>query len=103
VALREAPDDAEAAAALTLIGELEDPGRAADAALRAARAAARADKAAASAVNRDVAGAWAELRAARDPLVALDAPALGDDLVEAWAELVAWARSPAEDTAPHAN
>ena len=42
VALRDAPDDDAAAAALTRIGELEDTVRAADAALRTARAAARA-------------------------------------------------------------
>jgi exonuclease SbcC len=54
-------------------------------------------------VEREVATAWAELRAARDPLVALDAPALGDDLVGAWAELVAWARSAAEDRAAQAH
>ena len=71
----------------------------ADAALRAARAAARAADDTASAVEREVATAWAELRTARDPLVALDAPALGDDLVGAWAELVAWARSAAEERA----
>ena len=103
VALRDAPDDAEAAAALTRIGELEDTVRAADTALRAARAAAREAEDAASAVERDVAVAWAELRAARDPLVALDAPALGDDLVVAWTELVAWARVAAEDRAAQAE
>ena len=103
VALRDAPDDDAAAAALTRIGELEDTVRAADAALRTARAAARAAEDTASAVEREVATAWAELRAARDPLVALDAPALGDDLVDAWAELVAWARSAAEDRAAHAH
>ena len=68
-----------------------------------ARAAARAAEDAASAVERDVAVAWAELRAARDPLVALDAPALGDDLVVAWTELVAWARVAAEDRAAQAE
>ena len=103
VALRDAPDDDAAAAALTRIGELEDTVRAADAALRTARAAARAAEDTASAVEREVATAWAELRAARDPLVALDAPALGDDLVGAWAELVAWARSAAEERAAQAH
>src|SRR6185312_7193871 len=103
VALRDAPDDDTAAAALTRIGELEDTVRAADAALRTARAAARAAEDTASAVEREVATAWAELRAARDPLVALDAPALGDDLVDAWAELVVWARSAAEDRAAQAH
>ena len=103
VALRDAPDDDAAAAALTRIGELEDTVRAADAALRTARAAARAAEDTASAVEREVATAWAELRTARDPLVALDAPALGDDLVGAWAELVAWARSAAEERAAQAH
>ena len=67
VALRDAPDDDAAAAALTRIGELEDTVRAADAALRSARAAARAAEDTASAVEREVATAWAELRTARDP------------------------------------
>ncbi len=99
-AVRGAPEDDEAAAALARIGELEDAVRVADAALRSARAAARAAEGAATAVEREVAAAWAELRAARDPVVALDAPALGgDDLVGAWAQLVAWARAAVEDRA----
>jgi exonuclease SbcC len=98
-ALRDAPDDETAAAQLERIGELEDALRIADAALRSARAAARAADAAAASVEREVVAAWAELRAARDPLVAFDAPPLGDDLVAAWAELVDWARAAAQERA----
>ena len=96
-ALREAPADDEAAAALAEIDKLENAVRVADAALRSARAAVRVAEGTATAVEREVVEAWAELRAARDPLAALDAPAVGgDDLVAAWAELVAWARVAAE-------
>jgi DNA repair protein SbcC/Rad50 len=97
-ALREAPSDDDAAAALARIDELEDAVRAADAALRSARAKVRGAEEAATAVEREVAVAWAELRAVRDPLVALRAPALGDDdLAAQWAKLVAWAQAAAEE------
>ncbi len=95
-ALREAPADDEAAAALAQIDELEEAVRVADAALRTARAAVRVAEDVATAVEREVAAAWAELRAARDPVVALHAPALrDDDVVAAWAELVSWAQAAA--------
>ncbi len=96
-ALRDAPADDEAAAALERIAALEEVVRGADAALRSARAAARAAESAAGTVERQLAERWAELRSARDPLVALDAPAVGgDDLVAAWAGLVEWAAAAAE-------
>ncbi len=96
VALREAPADDEAAAVLARIDELEEAARGADAALRTARAAVRVAEDVATAVEREVAAAWAELRAARDPVVALHAPALrDDDVVAAWAELVSWAQAAA--------
>ncbi len=96
-ALRDAPGDDDAAAALERLAALEAAVRVADAALRSARAAVRSAEGAAAAVERETAAAWAELRAARDPLVALEAPAVGEeDLVGAWAELVAWAAAAAD-------
>ena len=96
-ALRDAPGDDEAAATLERLAALEDAVRIADAALRSGRAAVRTAEGSAAAVERKTAAAWAELRAARDPLVALDAPAVGgEDLVAAWAELVAWAGAAAD-------
>ena len=96
-ALRDAPGDDDAAAALERLAALEAAVRVADAALRSARVAVRSAEGAAAAVERETAAAWAELRAARDPLVALEAPAVGgEDLVAAWAELVAWAAAAAD-------
>jgi exonuclease SbcC len=104
VALRDAPSDDEAAASLERITALEEAAKAADAALRLARTRARSAEAAAVALEREVARAWNELRAARDPLVALDAPAIaGDDLIAAWADLVAWAAVAAEVRAEGAD
>ncbi|WP_345608264.1 SMC family ATPase, partial [Pseudonocardia adelaidensis] len=96
-ALRDAPSDEDAAAALDELGALEAAVREADAHLRTARAAARSAERTASDVAREVTAAWDALRAARDPLVPLGAPAVrGDELLAAWQELTAWSRREAE-------
>lgn len=64
-------------------------------------AAARSDQAAARRAGDDAADATAAarsaLRAARDPLVVLDAPAVDEtDVGTGWAELIAWARTARE-------
>jgi len=88
-----APTDAEAAAALERRTALEAATHAVDEELRAARTTLRSADGAVTEVAREVTAAWEALRAARDPLVALDAPAVtGDDLVAAWAALTGWAR-----------
>ncbi len=103
-ALRDAPADDEAAAGLARIAALEAAAAEAGAALRSARTCVRAADTAAAALEREVANAWHELRTARDPLVALDAPAIaGDDLVGAWAELAGWAGAAAEVRAEGAH
>ena len=91
--LAAAPSDAEAAAALEQLAVQEAGARAADVELRAARGATRAAEQAAAAVAREVEQAWQALRAARDPLVPLGAPAVAGagDLGEAWQTLAAWA------------
>ncbi len=69
----------------------------ATAALAGARVAAqRADVAHTELVAR-VQRLAADLRAARDPLVALGAPASGTDLMESWTELVGWTGSAAAE------
>jgi exonuclease SbcC len=98
VALTGAPDDAEAARLLARLDELESAARAADAAARAARAAVREAEGAVARVAREVSAAWDALRAARDPLVPLGAPAVtGEDLGSAWRELVGWAAAGAAE------
>ena len=93
-ALAGAPTDAQAAAELARRDELESAAAAADAELRAARAELRSTERAAAEVAREVGSAWTTLRAARDPLVPLDAPALpDDDLRAAWSTLTDWASS----------
>ncbi|TQM10707.1 AAA family ATPase [Pseudonocardia kunmingensis] len=95
--LQDAPPDAEAAAALERLDTLETAVRTADAQLRSARAALRAAEQTVGEVEREVAAGWAALRAARDPLVPLGAPALtGDALLAAWEELAGWARQEAQ-------
>ncbi len=95
-ALADAPDDAEAARLLRELDALEAAARTADTAARAARAAVRAAEGAAAEVGREVTRAWDALRAARDPLVPLGAPAVsGDDLSGAWRALVGWAETEA--------
>jgi exonuclease SbcC len=96
-ALRDAPADEDAAAALDRLDALEAAVRQADAQLRTTRAALRAAESTAADVAREVTAAWDALRAARDPLVPLGAPAVGgDELLAAWQELTGWARREAE-------
>ncbi|TWF75595.1 exonuclease SbcC [Pseudonocardia hierapolitana] len=95
--LRGAPSDEDAAAALERLDALEAAVREADAQLRTARAALRSAESTAAEVAREVTAAWDALRAARDPLVPLGAPAVGgDELLAAWQELTGWARREAE-------
>ena len=99
-ALAGAPSAEKVDADLARLDVLEASARDADAALRAARAARTAAEEAAEAVGREVTAGWEALRAARDPLVALGAPAVaGDDLAAAWSVLVTWA---AEESAARA-
>ncbi|HET9253592.1 MAG TPA: SbcC/MukB-like Walker B domain-containing protein, partial [Pseudonocardiaceae bacterium] len=90
-ALASAPSDAEAHAALNRLDALDDAIRRADTELRAARNARSAADARLAGVGREIAAAWEALYAARDPLVALGAPAVtGDDLLGAWTGLGRW-------------
>ncbi|HYH30285.1 MAG TPA: SbcC/MukB-like Walker B domain-containing protein, partial [Pseudonocardia sp.] len=102
-ALEGAPADAEAAAALERLDALEAAVRTADGELRTARSALRSAERAAADVEREVAAAWHALRAARDPLVPLGAPAVagsdGGELLGAWQELTGWSRREAETRA----
>ena len=99
-ALAGAPSAEQVDADLARLDVLEASARDADAALRAARAARTAAEEAAEAVGREVTAGWEALRAARDPLVALGAPAVaGDDLAAAWSALVTWAAEEAADRA----
>ena len=99
-ALVGAPSAEQVDADLARLDVLEASARDADATLRAARAARTAAEEAAEAVGREVTAGWEALRAARDPLVALGAPAVaGDDLAAAWSALVTWA---AEESAARA-
>ncbi|MGD9527225.1 MAG: SbcC/MukB-like Walker B domain-containing protein, partial [Pseudonocardia sp.] len=87
-----APSPAEIAAELARSSALEQRARTAAAALRAARVARQEAERAVADVARRVTAAWEVLRGARDPLVALGAPALaGDALGPAWEGLVTWA------------
>ncbi|MBW0115277.1 AAA family ATPase [Pseudonocardia abyssalis] len=97
-ALDGAPSDADAARSLERRSVLEDAARTSDAALRSARAALRAAEREAAQVADEVGAAWSALRAARDPLVPLGAPAVtGDDLRAAWDRLAGWASDAAAD------
>ena len=92
VELVDAPTDEEAAAELARRDELESAAAAAETELRAARAEARSAERASAEVAREVSAGWQALRAARDPLVPLNAPALrDDDLRAAWTALIGWA------------
>jgi DNA repair protein SbcC/Rad50 len=96
-ALEGALTDTEAERELAGLAELEAAARTADAGLRAARAAQRAAESAAAATGREAATAWDALRAARDPLVPLGAPAVaGEELLAAWTALADWAGREAE-------
>ena len=91
-ALADAPTDAQAAAELARRDELAAAAAAAETELRAARLELRSAERAAAEIAREVAAAWQALRAARDPLVPLNAPGLpDDDLSAAWAVLTGWA------------
>ncbi len=95
-ALADAPADVDAA-----LAELDRLALAVEESDAAARAARRAREAAAQeveAVRRDGEAATAALRAARDPLVGLGAPAVeaGEDVLAGWASLVSWARAEAK-------
>ncbi len=93
-----APDPATVAAQLADRDRLEEACRAADRRLRAARAEVRTAQQAAGAIGRQAAAAWAALDTARDPLVALGAPALArDDLAGGWTTLAAWAADAAAE------
>ena len=92
-ALADAPGDDVAAAQLAHRDQLEAAAAAADAELRTARTELRSAERVAAEVARRTGTAWQALRAARDPLVPLDAPPLpDDDLRTAWATLTEWAR-----------
>ena len=97
-ALHTAPSDQDAAAALAELDQLDAAVREADALLRTARTAARSAEHTAADVAREVTAAWDALRAARDPLVPLGAPAVGGggELLAAWQELTGWARREAD-------
>ncbi|HEX4252088.1 MAG TPA: SMC family ATPase [Pseudonocardia sp.] len=104
-ALAGQPADDELARRLAELDELAGQVRAADAALRTARAEVTAAQHTAEQVAAFVERGWRALRAARDPLVGLGAPATdgpsrsGADLVGAWTALTGWARTAAEDRA----
>jgi len=96
-ALAAAPTDAEAAEQLARIDELEAVARTADGELRTARAAQRSTDRFVAEVGLEVTAASEALRAARDALVALRAPAVGRrDLLAAWTALTEWAHGEAE-------
>ncbi|MDN5861283.1 MAG: SMC family ATPase [Pseudonocardia sp.] len=107
VALETAPACDAAAAALVRVTAAEQAAEVADAAVRTARREQRVADTAAADVDRAVTGGWRVLRAARDPLVALDVPVLdpvSDDgadaaaeLPDAWAALLHWAAAAREE------
>jgi exonuclease SbcC len=96
-ALDGAPDDAELARRLAERERLVAAVRSADEELRTARSSLGEADDAADRLARHVERGWRELRAARDPLVVLGAPAQdgpaggGADLVAAWSALAGWA------------
>ena len=99
-ALAWAPSPQQVEADLARRDEVEAAARAADAVLRQARTARAAAEKAADEVRREVVAGWEALRDARDPLVALGAPAVaGDDLAVAWADLASWAEREAGERA----
>ena len=96
-ALADGPTEAAAAAELARLDQLAAAAATADTELRAARDALRSAERAAADIAGDVATAWQALRAVRDPLVPLHAPALpDDDLLAAWTTLLTWAEARAE-------
>jgi exonuclease SbcC len=105
--LRDAPDDEQITEQLALLGRLEVAAVAAEQALRAARAARSAAEAALTTLEQAEHKARGQLSAARDRVVALGAPALGESglgapapgasalgnsgLLDNWTHLVTWA------------
>jgi exonuclease SbcC len=103
-ALAGAPGDDEAAVELRRLDALDAAVREADAELRAGRGALRTAERTEADVAREVTEAWHALRAARDPLVPLGAPAVsGDELLAAWEALTGWAREAAAVRAEQLN
>jgi len=83
---------AELEAALAARRALDEAANKAAARVRAAQSMAGAARAELDRVNAETATGWTELRDARDPLVALGAPAAdADSLVAAWEQLASWA------------
>jgi exonuclease SbcC len=90
--LRDAPDDSQITAQLTLLAQLEDAAAKAGNALRVARSARVEGETALAALVRAEDTARASLSAARDRVVALGAPALdGLGLLDSWTQLATWA------------
>jgi exonuclease SbcC len=90
--LADAPGDEQITAGLALLGELEAAAVAAGDALRAARGQRAAREAELAALEGTERTARAQLSAARDRVVALGAPAVGDrGLIDGWTHLVTWA------------
>ncbi|HTU77067.1 MAG TPA: SMC family ATPase [Trebonia sp.] len=97
--LASAPDEVAVARQLALRDQLEKDAADAEQALRAARASRTGQQTALAALGRSQEAARRELSAARDPVVALGAPAvgLGDEpsLLDDWTALVTWASAQA--------
>jgi exonuclease SbcC len=90
--LRDAPDDDQVTAQLTRLGELEAAATGAERTLLGARAARGDAERGQAELERAESAARARLSAARDPLVAMGAPALdASGLLAGWTELHAWA------------
>ena len=96
--LADSPDAAGVAAAVAETDRLEDGARQADSRLRQARRQRDAHAGQAEAVERRRQGAWAQLGAARDPLVPLGAPVPArSDLAADWRALADWAAAAADE------
>jgi len=90
--LGDAPDEAEITRQLALRSELETAASATEQRLLGARSARGSAERELSGLERAEAAATSRLSAARDPLVALGAPALGaEGLLAGWTALHAWA------------
>jgi DNA repair protein SbcC/Rad50 len=95
-----APDESEVAGTLAAIAEAEAAFRQARKDAEASRAELAAAEKGRAALADEERGAWARLRAARDSVVALGAPAVEDaGLAGAWAALTAWAGEQHSDRA----
>lgn len=91
-ALENTPADSAVEATLRGLDALDEVCHTAETELLAARRARLASDVRLAEMSRVVAAAWDALRAARDPLVVLGAPAvIGDDLLAAWTTLTRWA------------